>query len=127
MKAHYAIGLAMISGIAGTVAGLVHGIHAAQKPKAYSVSEIEITNSEMLKPYLDGYAAIVPKAGGRFLALGDKVLALSGAPPKPLIAIVEWHSIEEARAFFFSDDYANLIPSREAGSNFRAFIVEGRQ
>jgi uncharacterized protein (DUF1330 family) len=127
MKAHYAIGLAMISGIAGAVIGHVHGVQAAQQPKAYSVTEIEVTNSDMLKPYLDGIAAIVPKAGGRFLALSNKALALSGTPPKPLIAIVEWHSIEEARAYFFSDDYANLIPSREAGSNFRAFIVEGRQ
>jgi uncharacterized protein (DUF1330 family) len=75
----------------------------AQKPKAYSVTEIEVTNSERLKPYLDGIATTVPQAGGS---------------PKPLIAIVEWHSIEEARTFFFSDDYANLIPSREAGSDF---------
>jgi uncharacterized protein (DUF1330 family) len=127
MKVQYAIGLAMISAIAGAVVGLVHGIHAAQKPKAYSVLEIGVTNSEMLKPYLDGIAAIVPPAGGRFLALSNKALALSGAPPKPLIAIVEWHSLDEARAFFFSDDYVNLIPSREAGSNFRAFVVEGRQ
>jgi uncharacterized protein (DUF1330 family) len=52
-------------------------------------------------------------AGGRFLALSNKALALSGAPPKPLIAIVEWHSLDEARAFF-SDNYVNLIPSREA-------------
>ena len=127
MKAHYAIGLAMISGIAGAVGGLVHGLNAAQKPKAYSVSEIEVTNSEMLKPYLDGITSIVPQAGGRFLAFSNGALALSGAPPKPLIAIVEWHSVEEARAFFFSDNYVNLIPSREGGANFRAFVVEGRQ
>jgi uncharacterized protein (DUF1330 family) len=127
MNAHYAIGLAIISGIAGAVAGLVPGIHAAQKPKAYSVLEIEVTDADILKRYLDGTADIVPKAGGRFLARSNNALALSGTPPKPLIAIVEWHSIEEARAFFFSNDYVNLIPSREAGSNFRAFIVEGRQ
>jgi uncharacterized protein (DUF1330 family) len=125
MKAHYAIGLAIISGIAG--AALVQSLHALQKPKAYVVEEIEVTDSEKFKPYLDGATAMIPRAGGRILALGNKVFAVSGAPPRPLIAIVEWNSIETARAFFFSDDYANLIPSREAGSNFRAFIVEGRQ
>ena len=125
MNAHYAIGLAIISGIAG--AALVQSLDARQKPKAYTVAEIAVTDSEMFKPYLDGTTAMIPRAGGRILALGNKVLAVSGDPPRPLIAIVEWNSIEEARAYFFSDDYANLIPSREAGSDFRAYIVEGRQ
>jgi hypothetical protein len=44
-----------------------------------------------------------------------------------VIAVVEWNSFEEAQAFLASDAYKNLVTSREAGSNFRAFIVEGQQ
>jgi uncharacterized protein (DUF1330 family) len=33
---------------------------------------------------------------------------------------------EQAQGFFASDAYKQLIPAREAGSNFRAFTVEGR-
>jgi uncharacterized protein (DUF1330 family) len=125
MRTYNAIGLAIISGIAG--AALAQSLYAQQKPKAYAVAEIEVTDSERFKPYLEGTASVVPQAGGRFLARGNKTFVLAGAPPKPVIAIVEWNSFKEAQAFFASDAYKNLIPSREAGSNFRAFIVEGRQ
>jgi uncharacterized protein (DUF1330 family) len=43
-----------------------------------------------------------------------------------VVAVVEWDSFEQAKAFFSSDAYRKLIPDREAGSNFRAFVVEGR-
>jgi uncharacterized protein (DUF1330 family) len=110
MKTRYAIALAGISAIAG--AGLVQTIHAQSTPKANVVAEIEVTDAAKFKPYLDGTAVIVPEAGGRFLARGNKTFTLAGAPPN--------------QSFFASDSYKKLIPSREAGSNFRAFIVEGR-
>jgi uncharacterized protein (DUF1330 family) len=124
MKTHYAIGLAIVSAI--TSAGLVQTLNAQAKPKAYAIAEIEVTDAAKFKPYLDGTAVIVPQAGGRFLARGTKTFALAGAPPKPVIAVVEWDSLEQAQAFFNSDAYKKLIPDREAGSNFRAFLVEGR-
>jgi uncharacterized protein (DUF1330 family) len=125
MKTSNAIGLAIISGIAG--AALVQSLHAQQKPKVYAVAEIEETDSAKFKPYLEGTVTTVPEAEARFLARGIKTFAPAGAPPKPVVAVVEWNSFEEAQAFFASDAYKNLIPSREAGSNFRALFVEGRQ
>jgi uncharacterized protein (DUF1330 family) len=124
MKTQYAIGLAILSALAG--AALVQTLHAQAKPKAYVIAEIEVTDAAKFKPYLDGTAVIVPQAGGRFLARGNKTFALAGAPPKPVIAVVEWDSFEQAQAFFSSDAYQKLVPDREAGSSFRAFLVEGR-
>jgi uncharacterized protein (DUF1330 family) len=124
MKTHYAVGLAIVSAIAG--AGLVQTLHAQSKPKAYAIAEIEVTDADKFKPYLEGTGVIVPQAGGLFLARGNKTFAFAGAPPKPVIAVVEWDSYEQAQAFFNSDAYKKLIPAREAGSNFRAFVVEGR-
>jgi uncharacterized protein (DUF1330 family) len=97
MKTHYAIGLAIFSAMAG--AGLVQTLHAQGKPKAYVIAEIEVTDAARFKPYLDGTAVIVPQAGGRFLARGNKTFTLAGAPPKPVIAVVEWDSFEQAQAF----------------------------
>ena len=124
MKTHYAIGLAIFSAMSG--AGLVQALHAQGKPKAYAIAEIQVTDAAKFKPYLDGTNVIVPQAGGHFLARGNKTVVLAGAPPKPVVAVVEWDSLEQAQAFFNSDTYKKLIPDREAGSNFRAFLVEGR-
>jgi uncharacterized protein (DUF1330 family) len=124
MKTQYALGLALISAIAG--AGLVQSLHAQGKPKAYAIAEIQVTDAEKFKPYLEGTSVIVPQAGGRFLARGNKTFVLGGAPPKTVVAVVEWDSYEQAQAFFNSDAYKKLIPAREAGADFRAFVVEGK-
>jgi uncharacterized protein (DUF1330 family) len=124
MKTGHAVALAIVSAIAG--AGLVQTLHAQAKPKAYAIAEIEVTDAAKFKPYLDGTAVIVPQAGGRFLARGNKTFVIGGAPPKPVVAVVEWDSYEQAQAFYSSDAYKKLNPDREAGSNFRAFVVEGR-
>jgi uncharacterized protein (DUF1330 family) len=124
MNTHHAVLLAIVSAVAG--AGLVQALHAQGHPKAYAVAEIEVTDAAKFKPYLDGTAVIVPQAGGRFLARGNKTLVLAGAAPKPVVAVVEWDSFEQAQAFFNSDAYKKLIPDRDSGSSFRAFIVEGR-
>jgi uncharacterized protein (DUF1330 family) len=124
MKTRYAIGLAIFSSIAS--AGLVATIHAQQKPKAYVISEIEVTDQEKFSPYLDGTALIFPQAGGRVLARGNKTFVIGGAPPRPLVSVVEWDNFEHAQAFFSSEAYKSLVPARDAGSKFRAFVVEGR-
>jgi uncharacterized protein (DUF1330 family) len=124
MKTHYAVGLAIVSAIAG--AGLVQTLHAQAKPKAYTIAEIDVTDAAKFKPFADGITVIVPQAGGRFLAQGGKTFVVGGTPPRPLVNVVEWDSFEQAQGFFASDAYKQLIPAREAGSNFRAFTVEGK-
>jgi uncharacterized protein (DUF1330 family) len=124
MKTHYAVALAIVSAIAG--AGLVQTLHAQGKPKAYTIAEFDVTDAAKFQPFADGITVIVPQAGGRFIAVGGKTFVVGGTPPRPRVNVVEWDSFEQAEAFFVSDAYKQLIPAREAGSNFRAFTVEGR-
>jgi uncharacterized protein (DUF1330 family) len=98
MKTGHAVALAIASAIAG--AGLVQTLHAQAKPKAYAIAEIEVSDAAKFKPYLDGTAVIVPQAGGRFLARGNKTFVIGGAPPRPVVAVVEWDSFEQAKAGF---------------------------
>jgi len=124
MKTHYVIVCAILSGIAG--AGLVQTLHAQTKPKAYTIAEIDVTDAAKFQHYLDGTAVIVLQAGGRFLARGNKTFTIGGTPPRTVVAVLEWDSYEQAHTFFNSDAYKKLVPDRDAGSNFRAFVVEGR-
>ena len=41
------------------------------------------------------------------------------------VAIVEWESLEKAKAFYESEEYKRVIPMRDKSSNFRAFVIEG--
>jgi uncharacterized protein (DUF1330 family) len=124
MNTHHAIALAIVSAIAG--AGLVQTLHAQGKPKAYAIVELDVTDAAKFKPYADGTGVLVPQAGGRFIVLGGRTFVIGGTPPRSRVNVVEWDSFEQGQAFLTSEAYKKLIPDREAGSNFRAFLVEGR-
>ena len=71
------------------------------------------------------YIAVgVPPAAGRFIARGGQTYVVNGAPPKR-IAIIQWESLETAKAFYESEEYKRVIPIRDKSSNFRAFVIEG--
>jgi uncharacterized protein (DUF1330 family) len=122
MKTHYAVGLAIISGVCG--AGLVETLHAQVKPRAYVIAETEVTDPASFGKYAQGVGPILSQAGGRFSANGGKTFVINGAAPKR-IAVIEWDTFEQAQAFYESESYKKLTPDRDKGGNFRAFVVEG--
>ena len=115
--------LAVLIGF-GFGAAVVHRVHAQATPAAYTIAEIEVTDPATYKQYAEVTGRGIPAAGGRFIVRGGKTLVLNGPPPKQ-IAVIQWESLEKARAFFESEAYKQLIPIRDKASTFRAFIVEG--
>ena len=113
----------MIAGF-GLGAISIQTLHAQGKPPAYTIAEIEVTNPAEYQKYIDGTARAVPAAGGRFIVRGGKTFIINGAPPKR-IAVIEWPSLEKARAYHESDTYKKFIPVRDRSSNFRGFVIEG--
>jgi hypothetical protein len=64
MNTHYTVALAMFAGIAiGAVA--VQGLHAQSKPKAYTVTEIEVIDAAAQAAYTPTIVATVGFSGGR--------------------------------------------------------------
>jgi uncharacterized protein (DUF1330 family) len=104
--------------------GTIYAVHAQAPPPAYMVAEIEVTDPGTFQTYADETRKGIPAAGGRVIARGGKTLALNGAAPKQIV-VIEWESLEKARAYFESQEYKRLIPIRDKGSNFRAFVIEG--
>lgn len=115
--------LALLVGFA-LGAAVVHRVHAQAKPPAYTIAEIEVTDPATYKKYADATGRGIPAAGGRFIVRGGKTVVLNGPQPKQ-IAVIQWESLEKARAFFESEAYKQLVPIRDKSSNFRAFIIEG--
>jgi uncharacterized protein (DUF1330 family) len=122
MKTHYAVGLAVMSSVAG--AGLVETLHAQMKPKAYVIAETEVTDPASFGKYAQGVGPILAQAGARFTANGGKTFVINGAEPKR-IALIEWDTFKQGQAFYESEAYRKLTPDRDKGGNFRAVLVEG--
>ena len=80
--------------------------------------------------WLEKYRATVPlivaKHGGKYLVRGGKMERLEGTAPLPSsFVILEFPTMDNARAFYGDPDYAPFIKLRQAGSDLEFVLVEG--
>ena len=92
--------------------------------KGYVIGEIEVTDPGVYDQYRKQVLATIEKHGGRFLVRGGKAEALEGAAPKRMV-VLEFPSVDQARAWYRSPEYAPLITLRQKGSKGRLVLAEG--
>ena len=92
---------------------------------AYVVVEVTVTNPEPYAAYRDLATASVARHGGRFLARGGTITPLEGDWQPQRLVIIEFPSVEAARAFYHSDDYQQALQVRLANSVGKALIIDG--
>jgi uncharacterized protein (DUF1330 family) len=117
-----------LSSLAGFAIGgaAVQGLHAAAKPPAYVVTEIEISDlGAYQKEFVPLAQASITAAGGRPIAAGQNVVGLEGSPPATRVAINRFDSIDAAQAWRNSDQYKEARKVGDKYAKFRAFVVEG--
>ena len=124
MKVQYSLSFAMLAGI-GIGAVAVHTLHAQAKPKAYTVSELEMLDAAANAAFVPLVQAAQKAAGGRALRTGGgKIVAMEGPAPSR-VAITEWDSLEQAEAFYKSTAWKDLTPQRDkAVKTIRRYAVE---
>ncbi len=92
---------------------------------AYVIVEVRVTNPEPYAAYRDLATASVARHGGRFLARGGAVTPLEGDWNPERLVVIEFPSVNAARAWYFSDDYQQALAVRDANSVGKALIIEG--
>lgn len=118
--------MTLLAGVAIGAIGL-EGLHAqGAKKKAYSVSELEITDPSAQAAYLPGARKALEAAHGRPLrTTTGRVVQIDGAAPPKNVAISEWDSLDDAVAFYKSKAWTDLAPQREkAIKSMRRYVVE---
>jgi uncharacterized protein (DUF1330 family) len=92
---------------------------------AYLMGEIEVTDPAVYEDYRKQVLAVVTKYGGRFIVRGGQVETLEGGwSPKRFVAL-EFPSMDLARSFYRSPEYAPLIALRHKASRGKLILVEG--
>jgi uncharacterized protein (DUF1330 family) len=124
MKVSSTVALSVIAGI-GIGAVAVESLRAQAKPKAYTVSELELIDAAANAAFVPLVQAAQKAAGGRpFRTGGGKIVAMEGDAPKRVV-IAEWDSLEQAEAFYKSTAWKDLAPQREkAIKTIRRYAVE---
>lgn len=97
--------------------------------KAYAIAEIQVTNPAAYEDYRQLSTASVAQYGGQFLVRGGQREQREGNDAAHSDAwrtvIVEFPSLEQARIWYDSVEYAKAKAIRQANSVGRLFIVEG--
>jgi uncharacterized protein (DUF1330 family) len=81
----------------------------------------------VLDPYDDGVEAIMAQFGGRYLRLRRQPMEILEGDWQPSLGmgIVAFPSMEQARAFYHSPEYAPLLAWRTARGRFNLLLVDG--
>ena len=93
--------------------------------KAYVIADIEVRDAEGYERYKALAPPVIAAHGGRYLARGGRTELLEGDRAPKRTVIVEFPSLEKAKAWWDSIDYAEAKALRQACSRTNMLIVEG--
>jgi len=92
---------------------------------AYLVVDIEVTNPAQFEEYKKLAPAAIAKYGGRYLIRGGAYEAIEGDWKPQRLTVVEFESMEKAKAFYHSPEYQTAIKARKGAAKFKALLVQG--
>ena len=92
---------------------------------AYIVVDIEIHDFERYEQYKRMVPSSIAIYGGRYLTRGGETDVLEGDWTPRRFVIVEFPSIEQARAWWSSPEYAEAKALRQAIATTRMILTDG--
>lgn len=93
---------------------------------AYVISEVEILDESQGLRYRDLAAASITRHGGRYIVRGaDPAVPEGDWPPGARVVVVEFPSMDRAKEWYESADYAEALAVRRTALERRLLFVEG--
>lgn len=92
---------------------------------AYMVGNITVTDPETFAQYGQRVPETVARFGGTYVVRGGKAEKIEGDYDPVRIVILQFESIERAREWYDSAEYAPLKEMRMRSSNGDLYFVEG--
>jgi uncharacterized protein (DUF1330 family) len=92
---------------------------------AYVISDVEIRDPVLVDRYRLLAQATIAKYGGRYLVRGGAIEPVEGGWAPRHVVIVEFPTMEKAREWYHSPDYAEALAVRQTALDRRLIFVEG--
>jgi uncharacterized protein (DUF1330 family) len=92
---------------------------------AYVIAEIDIHDPATYEEYRKRVPATIEKYGGRYLIRGGAVETREGGWRPKRLAVVEFPSMEKARAWYDSPEYTAARAIRERSASGKLIFAEG--
>jgi uncharacterized protein (DUF1330 family) len=92
----------------------------------YALVELEITNREGMGPYIAAVSDTITEHGGRFLVRAGATEVVEGSLGQyPTKVVLEFPSMEAAKAWYACEEYQAILPSRTENSKANFVWVQG--
>ena len=92
---------------------------------AYVLAHIDVTDPEHYKDYVRMVPSSIAQYGGRFLVRGPQPEILEGTWAPKRLVLIEFPTVEQARRWWASPEYAPAKAKRHATSTGDLIILEG--
>ena len=92
---------------------------------AYILVDVTIHDEEKYAEYRSQTAATLEPYGGRFIVRGGNVLVLEGDWKPQRLVVLEFDTVEQAKAWWSSDAYRAPKKLRQSASTANMIVVEG--
>ncbi|MHB8646264.1 MAG: DUF1330 domain-containing protein [Thermomicrobiales bacterium] len=93
---------------------------------AYVIAQVDVNDPERYVEYRKMVPASIEKYGGKFIARGGSAEVLEGDKSLPQrLVIIEFESMERAKAWWASEEYREAKALRQATSTGTLFLVDG--
>lgn len=93
--------------------------------KGYVIITEDIHDPELMREYEKASTAALFAYDGHVLAVDHDVTTLEGTWAGTRTVMVEFESVEKARAWYESSEYAPALPIRQRAARCNAVIVAG--
>ncbi len=92
---------------------------------AYLIGDIEITDQDAYEKYRAGVSETVYAFGGNYLVRGAHGEVIEGTWEPKRLVVLEFESMNQAKAWYYSDEYAELKKLRQSASNGNLIFADG--
>ena len=92
---------------------------------AYIIARVEVRDWDRYRDYMKHTPRVVARYGGRFIVRGAEIHTLEGPPETRRVVVIEFPSLEQARAFYASEEYGAVKPLREGAGEGQFMAVDG--
>jgi uncharacterized protein (DUF1330 family) len=93
--------------------------------RGYLIANITVTDPEAFERYRAAVPPVIAAFGGRYLVRGGALERLENAEGFNRVVVLEFPSLDAARRFYRSAEYADLLKLRADSTVSQAILVEG--
>ena len=92
---------------------------------AYVITYLDITDPQAFAAYQAAAFPTIAPYGGRPLVAGSNLEVLEGMLHPKSVVVLEFDTLDQARKWYASPEYAKTIPMRQRAADANVIIVEG--